>query len=250
MQCKIGMRKNISLEVGCQEDTPEEVGRPCTPPLQVVFLAKLVSPVPNGFDIEILHESQMVYTACTQLHPISIHLSGANFKRVSLPSIVPISQKKCQLPPVDAAGSVKRSSRPPTMFPFLFVCNHGSFADVPPHASYRSVDPVAIQAVPSHHPSQWPCYHNLFFFHIPCFAVVLSVTPRWYSWIRLPALSQCLYSPTVQVFFLVHILYMYVPLVVVSCSVSCQVKSRCCEPITPVRGYGYGGQECSSCCCP
>ena len=84
------------------------------------------------------------------------------------------------------------------MFPFLFVCNHGSFADVPPHASYRSVDPVAIQAVPSHHPSQWPCYHNFLFLCLSI-VVVISVTPRWYSWIRLPALSQCLCSPIVQV---------------------------------------------------
>ena len=126
------------------------------------------------------------------------------------------------------------------MFPFLNVCNQGSFADAPPYASYRSVDPVAIQAGPSHHPSQWPCYHNLFFCSISV-VVVLSVTPHWYSWIRLPALSQCLCSPNVQVFFLVHILCMYVPLVVVSCSISCQVKSRRCEPITPVRGYGCGG---------
>ena len=49
------------------------------------------------------------------------------------------------------------------MFPLLNVCNQGSFADAPPYASYRSVDPVAIQAVPSHHPSQWPWYHNLLF---------------------------------------------------------------------------------------
>ena len=189
----------------------------------------------------------MAYTACTQLHPISIHLSGANIKKVSV-SPFPLSSKKFQLPPRRCSWLRKTQQQTPYYVP-LSQCVQSRFIRRCAPLRQLSVRGSCSNTGCTLSPSISVALLSQSSF-VFSFLVVISVTPRWYSWIRLPALSQCLCSPNVQVFFLVHILCMYVPLVVVSCSISCQVKSRRCEPITPVRGYGCGGQECSSCCCP